>query len=365
MTNGPSVIDMRTELDDAERAILIEDRKRWAKLGTGAQLDEWLAFGPGLMIRRKIAMRIAQTNEPIGRRYTDAFIAQMAMDGLYDPSTTTNVMKTTFTAVLFFHEEPVQRRLDVLAEIRCDMTAGECARLNSPITARQKVEKALRERGIMDAAKPPAKAAPKPASDLKCELEQVKARNSELVEELHIARGEDGPVFDLRNGAEFDLRKDALKDIAKKIVMLVSPNRAEKIAHAILKALREQSEAPTPTKPRTIKIKVTHETKSLLVPYTTLPPKPGRGAKKIKVIEGKVEPNPFTVPAKVAAEIAAKETIKPLVSPKVKHAKMTRGRIRRREFAKLAEKHGLPADAFDPVDDEKVEVPPGDEETVH
>jgi hypothetical protein len=189
MTTPKTTFDPRRgALTDAQRAVLAEDRKRMTKLGKGGQLDEWLAFGPGLMIRRELAQDIAGTQDLKSIKYKRAFKAQMEVDGLYDATTTNNTMKAIFTAVLFFHEELAQRRLDVLAEIRRDMTDGERARLNSPITARQKVEKVLRERGLMEAAKPRAKTAPKAAIDPDSEVDQLKARNNELTEELQNAR---------------------------------------------------------------------------------------------------------------------------------------------------------------------------------
>ena len=54
----------RDELTASEREVLEEDRKRWRRMGTGAHLDEWLAYGPGLAIRRRLAMRMAYTNQP-------------------------------------------------------------------------------------------------------------------------------------------------------------------------------------------------------------------------------------------------------------------------------------------------------------
>jgi hypothetical protein len=56
------------------------------------------------------------------------------------------VLKKTFGDVLWFYEEPEKRRKEPLDEIRRDMTPGERARLNSPITARQRVEKELKVR---------------------------------------------------------------------------------------------------------------------------------------------------------------------------------------------------------------------------
>ena len=59
----------RQELTAGEIHILAEDRERWRKMGAGAYLDDWLAFGPGLMIRRRLAMRRAFVNRPEGKGY--------------------------------------------------------------------------------------------------------------------------------------------------------------------------------------------------------------------------------------------------------------------------------------------------------
>jgi hypothetical protein len=57
------------ELTASERTVLAEDRKRWQRMGAGSHLDEWLSFGPGLMIRRHLAMKLAHVNKPEGRGY--------------------------------------------------------------------------------------------------------------------------------------------------------------------------------------------------------------------------------------------------------------------------------------------------------
>src|SRR6478736_1733737 len=61
----------QTDLTQSEREVLKEDGERWKRIGGGSHLDEWLSFLPGLMIRRTLAMRIAHTNQPIGKLYSD------------------------------------------------------------------------------------------------------------------------------------------------------------------------------------------------------------------------------------------------------------------------------------------------------
>ena len=87
---------LRADLDAEDRKTLAEDRKRMERVGKGSQLDDWLAFGPGLLIRRRLAKNIAglaETDPAKGHRYSRAFKQQMEMDGLYDRTTKSDVMK--------------------------------------------------------------------------------------------------------------------------------------------------------------------------------------------------------------------------------------------------------------------------------
>jgi len=38
----------QTDLTVSERQVLDDDRERWRRMGSGAHLDDWLAYGPGL-----------------------------------------------------------------------------------------------------------------------------------------------------------------------------------------------------------------------------------------------------------------------------------------------------------------------------
>jgi hypothetical protein len=189
---------LRADLDAEDRKTLAEDRKRMERVGKGSQLDDWLAFGPGLLIRRRLAKNIAglaETDPAKGHRYSRAFKQQMEMDGLYDRTTKSDVMKSTFTAVLWFYDDEKleERRREILEEIRRNMTPGQRARFNSPISAQQRVLDALRTRGLAPAKKPRA---PKPAND----LDQANARIVELEEELKSARSI-APVTDIAEHA--------------------------------------------------------------------------------------------------------------------------------------------------------------------
>ena len=88
---------MRTELTDAERAVLEADAARWHRMGSGAHLEDWLHFQEGLAIRRRLAMRLSNSNAPKGKRYNETFAKLLAQDG-FDHND--KAVKQAFTALL-------------------------------------------------------------------------------------------------------------------------------------------------------------------------------------------------------------------------------------------------------------------------
>lgn len=128
----------QTELTPSEREVLAADRERWRHMGGGGHLDDWLAYGTGLMIRRRLAMRLSFVNSPEGKGYARAFSELMKADGL------DTMDKTSISAVLWLHGDGA--RMNLLRKIRDAMTPGERSRLNSPISARQRVERELKAR---------------------------------------------------------------------------------------------------------------------------------------------------------------------------------------------------------------------------
>jgi hypothetical protein len=128
-------------------------------MGAGAHLSDWLAFLPGMLLRQEMALRIAGTNRREGKGYTGALSALMMRDGLYDSTTVTQPAKESFGAVLWFGVK--NHRMEILQEILRDMTPGQRARFNSPITARQRVKKIAVERELEEAPKQRAVKPPK------------------------------------------------------------------------------------------------------------------------------------------------------------------------------------------------------------
>ena len=175
----------QTELTVSERSVLADDRERFKRLGAGAHLDDWLAFIPGLRIRRHLAMKLNHVNRPQGRGYVETFAQIMQHDGLG------GMDKTSVSALLWLDDE--SERMSILREIRESMTVGERARLNSPISARQRVEKVLkaRERGTEERQKDsPVTLLKRKVAELERDLAEARAK---------LARKDDGSLFDLRN----------------------------------------------------------------------------------------------------------------------------------------------------------------------
>jgi hypothetical protein len=190
----------RSDLTQNERDILAADTDRWKRMGAGAHLNDWLSFYDGLAIRRRLAMRLAWTNQPVGRGYNEKFSALMRQDGI---DTSDKSALTAFTAVMWLHEEP--ERLTILREILDAMKPGMRARLNSPISARQRVEGVLKARIKGGSAE--AKVRESPVALLR---KQVADRDREIAAlKAKVAKADDGSLF--------DLRRDSADDIARTI----------------------------------------------------------------------------------------------------------------------------------------------------
>jgi hypothetical protein len=214
----------RGGLTASELAVLADIRERWKRMGSGAHLDDWLALGPGLMILRRLAMRAAFVNRPKGRRYAEAFAALLKRDGLG------GINKTSISCVLWLHDSP--ERLSILREIRDAMSVGERARLNSPISAHQRVGKVLKAR----ASGTEANQRTSPVALLKQQLAERDREIAQLNAKLAASRERHRSLFDLRN--------DTPADIGKAVVGKVPDSKALKIADAIKAAVKLKGRKP-------------------------------------------------------------------------------------------------------------------------
>ena len=211
-----------SDLTQSEREVLKEDAARWKRMGAGSHLDDWLSYFPGLAIRRRLAMRLAFTNKPEGKGYAQAFGELMKADGLLDPA-----VKTSFTAVLWLGDDP--ERMKVLRELREAMPPGQRSRLNSPITARQRVEAILQARrhGVEESVKT------SPVALLK---HQIVEQAREIVELQHkLAKREQGSLFDFKH--------DSADDIANAITDNLSAHKAKSLGRRHPRAAEVLSEA--------------------------------------------------------------------------------------------------------------------------
>ena len=158
----------QSELTQGERHVLTEDVERWKRIGEGGHLDGWLIYHRGFEIRRKLAMRLADVDRPEGKGYALAFNQLMRADGL------DTMDMQSVSAVLWLGDEP--ERMRALRDIRDGMTPGERSRLNSPISARQRVTKALAARETSTEAR------------LKQQVAELTRKNAELEQQLAAAK---------------------------------------------------------------------------------------------------------------------------------------------------------------------------------
>jgi hypothetical protein len=195
-----SIKTVHDSLESGQRKILAADRERWKHMGAGAHLSDWLAFLPGMLLRQEMALRIAGTNRREGKGYTGALSALMMRDGLYDSTTVTQPAKESFGAVLWFGVK--NHRMEILQEILRDMTPGQRARFNSPITARQRVKKIAVERELEEApkqraVKPPKDDAAKALSDQARDLEGENEHSREQLAAAESAPHREAGAVDL------------------------------------------------------------------------------------------------------------------------------------------------------------------------
>jgi len=189
-------------------------------MGAGQHLSDWLAYAPGLRIRRKLAMRVNYTNKPEGRGYTETYGQLLRLAGF---DIKDKRLMTTLTAIAWLDDD--LERMTIMREILDAMTLGERSRLNSPISARQRVEHVLKAR--VGGTEEKLRNSP---------VAILKQKNLELAREL--AHAEER-LAAADAGSLFDLKKDSAADIARVICATVTPGRARNIADAIRQRIKD------------------------------------------------------------------------------------------------------------------------------
>ena len=216
MTVEPTVISTikLTDLNPSEREILAADKERWARLGAGAHLEEWFTFYPGILIRRRLAMRMANTDRPRGRGYTTALSQLLRDDGIN--TNDKNAIKC-FTDVAWLHDDP--ERMTVLRELLQVLTPGERARVNSPITARLRVVAEQKRRDN-----------PNPGPTVRAS--QIRILTDQVAEQTRTIAHLQEQLAGVEAGSRFDLSRDSVDTIVRVFIDPTTMPRRKAIAIA-------------------------------------------------------------------------------------------------------------------------------------
>lgn len=228
---------LQTELLPEDREVLAEDKRRWTELGSGAHLTQWLQFAAGLRIRRRLAMKVNFTNQPQGRGYTQTYGQLLRFAG-FDISD--KRLMGTLTAVAWLDDKP--ERLSLLRDITDAMTPGERSRLNSPISARQRVEKILK-----------AREGGKEAMTKDAPITILKAKNAEQARTIaHLEEKLAAAQHDAEDGSLFGPKDSAARVADVLASMNYSVSKIDEICK-LAKAKAREKGPPPPPKPKKTK----------------------------------------------------------------------------------------------------------------
>ena len=224
---GPTAVEIENIENEAltqeARERLVADTKRWKKLGEGAHLDAWLAFGPGLQDIRRVTMLVANVNKPEGKGYNKAFGQVLAYHGMG------TMDKASITALLWLYDDPA--RLAELQKIREDMTDGQRSRLSSPISARQRVYRALD--GKLGAGG--AEDREKPDPNMPAEkINELKKQVVRLAQEVAVANDN---IEHLWGGLTSYCQAAPENDVVDTLLKHMEPEKVQAVCVAALKAL--------------------------------------------------------------------------------------------------------------------------------
>ena len=223
-------------LAPSERDAINANRETYKRLTSGGHLQEWLSLAPGLLIQRRKAMLISNSNAPKGRRYVEAFNALLQRNGV---NVDERKLMPEITAILFITSDPENQR--VLDEALAQMSQGQVARLNLPTSAASLIRRELKAAydGPTEAADQTKREAP--FTILKRQHAELIRKTAHLEEQLAAAERR-------TEESHCDFSSDSADDIA---VALVGNGRrkARAVIDAALKLLSKSTPTPKP-KPR-------------------------------------------------------------------------------------------------------------------
>jgi hypothetical protein len=182
----------------------------WARVRGDHTWEDWLRVGAALAILRTEAMHEARVNQPSGRNYNEAFGTLLQKFGF-------DTIDKGDRARLF----EVMAKLVEIEAWRATLTQDQRVLLNHPTTVLRKFKGAT-------AASDPVKPKTSPVAKLKQYLAILEKDNYRMRHEIE------------RGGGDLWNKDDKPDDIAAVIVAQVSATKAERVARAILKKLRDK-----------------------------------------------------------------------------------------------------------------------------
>ena len=185
-----------------------------------AQLRDWLAIAEALQVGRAEIMSAVHTNQPTGKRYETAMAQWLFARGFH------LIDKCTRNHLFECHKH----RVDI-AKWLATMPEGERFKLNHPTTVLRRWKAAT----VVPVITKPKTLSP---------MAKLKEINVELQEKLHRAEREIE-----RGGGDLWSSNDAPGDIAAVMINKLSTGKAEKVARAILAAVKVKKAAQAAVTP--------------------------------------------------------------------------------------------------------------------
>jgi hypothetical protein len=199
-----------------DEAVIRAGQEAWCRLRSNATWDDWKQVGQAHVIGRHKAMIEAGVNQPIGRRYNDAFGTWQREFGFEN-------LDKGDRARLF----EVVGHLTKIEAWLATLTTSERLRLNHPTTVLRKWKGST--------VAPDPNAAPKLSA-----YAQLNEAHVQLIEKHHRLQREIET-----GGGDLWTPQDTADDIANVMVRKLPTNKAERVARAMLAKLKEQKTSKT------------------------------------------------------------------------------------------------------------------------
>jgi len=193
----------------------------FARIRKGNHWRDWRYLAQGFEIGRNHAMRVAYTNEPVGRGYNTAF--SRWMDDPQHRAWTRGIDKATRNHLLWAADH-----LTLIEAWRDTLASNQRDRLNHPTIVKRAYEAAHRAEVARAAGEP---AVLSPMAQIKEALVKSQEENDRLRRQVE------------KQGSLFDLFNDTPEMIARTVVESLKENRVERITKAIHDELKKRKEA--------------------------------------------------------------------------------------------------------------------------